>query len=336
MQRLKIPFHYLVSCLLIFVLYILKLIFAHGSALASYEIPAEGFNFFVFLPLICLYPGIKSYLSDLRESINIFSQVSLMLILVLLADFSLRATFTVPVILSGDFLATYTRLKFGGLFTTTNVTGWVCFLVSCISLFRTKDWRTLCLSTTLLIFCFARAAYLSHLLLFLLYALNKFLRINFSWLKIIILLLFGAASFALSVKIIPVILESIFSDGSVLSKFYFMKIFYQKISTDGLYEFFLGSNFTYYDVQKYFAFTGIKLSPHLPFIKAYVYGGVILLAICLLQYIELFLSFPRGWILLISISPLIFTGVPILWVGSLYLSLLCIPLSPLLASENVE
>ena len=328
-RAINVSFLFFLSFLSI-LFYVLRFIFVSDITLGS-KFWLEPFTFIVYIPLLLLLPfdsNVLSCANRLRSFVRRFISATTLLI----------AIDTIWRFFVNNFqfsLSSFTAIKYGIIFPTSNVSGAFCafFIFLLVGLPRTtrfflfeRHFASISLATSflLLILSFSRASYLFFLLIvffaFLSSILSGLARHNISFLSLLVLSIFF---FVVIFYFNPFkfIYSYILSDGSSLSKFSFLQNSFELLFSRSTY-FLFGVPLSPALIAEAITPSGVSLSPHLPFLKVFLYYGLLGFLFWLYPWFSLLrLNSQIGIVFILCSSPIVFTGAPILWLPLIFLLL---------------
>lgn len=203
-----------------------------------------------------------------------------------------------------------------GWFSTTNVNGQILATLFFV-IWQKKDLNKrklyLLITILLLITAMARAAFIAVLLTLLVsFFIRKKLKFIPTIFAFIILLFFYFDPFDLA------------QDGSFLSKVEFLTTTLTILETSSIREIIFGYGLSYETIIATLGVSG--WSPHIPFLKAYMYFGIFGLSFYLIHILQLLYLSNKNFIKpLLSYFILAFAGAPIFWPGLISISILSNP-----------
>lgn len=259
-----------------------------------------------FIYLVVVFPFIRRDLHIIGcNQVNFIYTVLRLLLLILLIDLCLRLWVHGP----AQFIniVSYSKAKFGGLFTTSNTAGSIAFLCFVLSL-KLKKYSLVSLTVLILVFTLSRVAIVAVLITLVLHLWQ----VSRYQAKFIFVILCGFIVYSLGDSV----LSYVINDGSFKSKI--------DLLLSGVVKFGAETNFLVLllgyeaDPMKVAALLDVRgWSPHLSSLKALMYFGLVGFLTWITAHIYIFYV---SKLRLLVLGGLIIglAGLPILWQGILF------------------
>ena len=268
---------------------------------------------FLFAAVLIGYLGLRK-LGEERSTETTLSALTNSLIAVLLIDFTLRFFSFYPVC---QLHCDRFNMKMGGLFPNSNVAGQISSILFVYNFIfaRGKNWPRITFLFSLTILTFSRAAIIVNLFA-VAYCISTF-SIRSKLTRICLLVLSSAS--------LLIVLYALNDDYSLSSKFIFYEKFWHILDspTNDLWVYYFGGGLSFLSMTKYFDLGGF--SGHSPFIKEFLYYGLVGLLWYLSIFIFIIFTIPRTLLFIVLLSGHFITGLPIvsapMWIFIFALSL---------------